>query len=56
MYSPRVTILSLHLTEIIYPYMTTYGSPKSRYKHIYTSPYNSPNGPRAEQTGSCEKS
>ena len=22
-----------------YPYMTTYGSPKSRYKHIYTSPY-----------------
>ena len=22
-----------------YPYMTTYGSPKSRYKHIHTSPY-----------------
>ena len=29
--------------------MTTYDIPKSRYKHIYTPPYNSQNSPRAEQ-------
>ena len=29
--------------------MTTYDSPKSRYEHIYPSPYNSPNSPGAEQ-------
>ena len=35
MYYPRVTIIYPNLTEII-PLDTTYGSPKSRYKHIYT--------------------
>ena len=49
MYYPCVTINSPHLTEII-PNMTTYNNPKSRYKHIYTSPYNGPNGPTAERT------
>ena len=29
--------------------MITYGRAKSRYKHMYTSRYNSPNSPRAEQ-------
>ena len=28
--------------------MTTDHSPKSKYKHVYTSPYNSPSSPRAD--------
>ena len=41
-YYPRVTIISPHLTDLIpllydHLYYVKYGSPKSRYKHIFTS-------------------
>ena len=60
MYYPRVTVLSPHLTEIIPLHDHFYGSPKSRYKHMYTSPHTTARTAQGRNnrrtTGSCEYS